>query len=114
MKCSVCGTEFPAIRERHYISRNLTKTGVAAAFFSTDEPEIFDSFDCPHCGCQAIAQARKRDFVSCDCSDEELLEEIDNSAIAAHLGLTERQLETIYAAKAEGKRLHIGKEGKRK
>jgi len=114
MKCTVCGTEFPAIRERHYISRNLTKTGVAAAFSSTDEPEIFDSFDCPNCGCQAIAQTRKRDFIPCDCCDEDLLEDVDNSTLAAHLGITERQLETIYAAKAEGRRLHIGKEGKHK
>lgn len=112
MKCSVCGTEFPAIRERHYIARDLTKTGVAAAFASTDEPALHDSFDCPNCGCQVIAQARKRVFIPY--TDEELLEDIDNEALAAHLGITERQLETIYAAKTEGKRVHIGKEGKRK
>ena len=113
MKCHVCGTEFPAIRERHYIARDLTKTGVAAAFASTDEPGLHDSFDCPNCGCQCIAQSRKRTFTPLELSDEELLEEMDNSIVAAHLGITERQLETIYAAKAEGRRCHIGKEGKR-
>lgn len=112
MKCHVCGTEFPAIRERHYIARDLTKTGLAAAISSNDEPALHDSFDCPNCGCQVIAQPRKRVFIPY--TDEELLEDIDNEALAAHLGITERQLETIYAAKAEGKHVHIGKEGKRK
>ena len=74
MKCHVCGTEFPAIRERHYIARDLTKTGVAAAFASTDEPGLHDSFDCPNCGCQCIAQSRKRTFTPLELSDEELLE----------------------------------------
>lgn len=112
MKCHVCGTDFPAIRERHYIARDLTKTGVTAAFSSNDEPGLHDSFDCPNCGCQVIAQSRKRTFIPC--TDEELLEEVDRGALAAHLGITEKQLETIYTAKADGKRLHIGKEGKRK
>jgi len=112
MKCSVCGTEFPAIRERHYIARDLTKTGVAAAFASTDEPALHDSFDCPNCGCQVIAQPRKRTFIPY--SDEELLVVIETEALATCGRIVERQLETIYAAKAEGRRCHIGKEGKRK
>lgn len=62
IKCKICGTEFPALVERHYIARDLTKTGLAAAFGSSDEPAMFDAFDCPNCGCQVIAQQRKRSY----------------------------------------------------
>ena len=51
LKCKICGTEFPAIYERHYVSRDLTKTGIVAAIGSTDEPALYDTFDCPNCGC---------------------------------------------------------------
>ena len=70
LKCGICGTEFPAIRERHYTSRDLMKTGVVAAFQSTDEPALYDSFDCPNCGCQVIAQPRKREWYETSCEDE--------------------------------------------
>lgn len=73
LKCKICGTEFPAINERHYISRDLTKTGLGAAFGSNYEPYLFDAFDCPNCGCQTIAQQRKREFVpvTAEADDEE-------------------------------------------
>lgn len=60
LKCKICGTEFPAIRERHYIARDNGKTGLSSAFGSNDEEKIYDSFDCPMCGSQIIAQERKR------------------------------------------------------
>ena len=107
MKCPVCGTEYPAIHERHYVSRDLSKTGLVAAIASTDEPALYDTYDCPHCGCQNVAQPRKRDFVPYEYSDEDLLEEVEPCALAAHLGITERQLETLYAAKAAGNRVRI-------
>lgn len=59
LKCKICGTEFPAVKDKHYISRDNGKTGIATAF-SGDEEKLFDSFDCPQCGCQVIAQERKR------------------------------------------------------
>lgn len=62
LKCKVCGTEFPAIEERHYIARDNGKTGLSSAFGSNDEEKIYDSFDCPMCGCQVVAQERKRIF----------------------------------------------------
>lgn len=62
LKCKVCGTEFPAIKERHYIARDNGKTGLSSAFGSNDEEKIYDSFDCPMCGCQVVAQERKRIF----------------------------------------------------
>lgn len=60
LKCKVCGTEFPAVSERHYVARDNGKTGLSTAFGSNDEEKIYDSFDCPMCGCQVIAQDRKR------------------------------------------------------
>ena len=62
LKCKICGTEFPAIKERHYISRDNGKTGFSSAFGSNDEEKIYDSFDCPICGCQVVAQDRKRTY----------------------------------------------------
>lgn len=58
MKCKICGTEFPALADNHYIVRDPEKTGLAAAF-SSEESAQFDAFDCPNCGCQVIAQQRK-------------------------------------------------------
>lgn len=58
----ICGTEFPAIKERHYIARDNGKTGLSSAFGSNDEEKIYDSSDCPMCGCQVVAQDRKRTY----------------------------------------------------
>ena len=62
LKCKICGTEFPAIKEKHYISRDNGKTGLSSAFGSNDEEKIYDSFDCPMCGSQIVVQERKRNF----------------------------------------------------
>lgn len=62
LKCKICGTEFPVIKEKHYISRDNGKTGLSSAFGSNDEEKIYDSFDCPMCGCQVVAQDRKRTY----------------------------------------------------
>lgn len=59
LKCKICGTEFSAIKERHYIARDNGKTG-AFATLSKDEEKIYDAYDCPMCGSQVIAQERKR------------------------------------------------------
>ena len=52
LKCKICGTEFPAIKERHYIARDNGKTGLAVAFGSNNEEGLHDTFDCPMCGCK--------------------------------------------------------------
>ena len=62
LKCKICGTEFSAIKERHYIARDNGKIGLSSAFGSNDEEKIYDSFDCPMCGCQVVAQDRKRTY----------------------------------------------------
>lgn len=64
LKCKVCGQEFTAKLDLHYISRDCGKVGVVAALQSNQEECIYDTFDCPACGCQCVAQERKRDFCS--------------------------------------------------
>lgn len=59
LKCGICGCEFNATIEKHYISRDEDKTGLAA-FSGGDEVTEYDTFDCPQCGCQFIAQPGKR------------------------------------------------------
>lgn len=71
LKCKICGTEFPAIKERHYIARDNGKTGLSATFSSNDEEKIYDSFDCPMCGCQVVVKERKRNFKEIKCGDKE-------------------------------------------
>ena len=64
IKCKVCGCEFPAVADKHYTARDNTKTGLSTAF-DHDEEKLYDAFDCPMCGCQAIVQERKRDYIAC-------------------------------------------------
>lgn len=68
VSCKVCGRIFPLLIEEHYISRENDVTGLAAAIRS-DEPDIWDSFDCPHCGCQNVVQKRKRILIPDLCSE---------------------------------------------
>ena len=60
LKCDVCGTEFPAVEEIHYIARENKEIGLSVAVGSTKEEKIFDAYDCPMCGSQVIAKERKR------------------------------------------------------
>lgn len=66
IKCNICDCEFNPIIEKHYISRDGGKVGIAAAFQSNPEEKLYDTFDCPQCGCQIIAQERKRSFIQLD------------------------------------------------
>lgn len=61
LECKICGCKFNAIVERHYIARDNGKTGLPSAFGSEPEENIHDAFDCPVCGCQVIAQERKKE-----------------------------------------------------
>lgn len=78
IKCKVCGCEFNPIIEKHYVSRDGGKTGVVAVFQSNPEEKLYDTFDCPECGCQVVAQERKRNYVPYIPSDDEEEEEIEN------------------------------------
>lgn len=62
LKCEICGNEFKAIIERHYVCRNDGKVGVVATFQSNPEDTLYDAFDCPLCGCQHLVQIRKRAY----------------------------------------------------
>lgn len=62
LECKICGTKFPALKERHYTSRDEGKTGLSAVLESNNEGKLYDTFDCPMCGCQVIAQGRKRTY----------------------------------------------------
>lgn len=68
--CKICGFEFPPIDANHYISRDSEKTGIVNAI-SGQESKIFDTFDCPWCGCQNIVQERKRPWLGDLCDPDE-------------------------------------------
>lgn len=57
--CKVCGCEFFPEKDEHYIARDKELIGGLAASISNSEPNIYDAFDCPNCGCQVIAHERK-------------------------------------------------------
>lgn len=63
LKCKICGCEFNAVKERHYISRDNGKVGLATMFGSEPEDRVYDTFDCPACDCQLVVQERKRRLV---------------------------------------------------
>lgn len=62
LTCDVCGVEFKPNSSLHYISRD--REGVTLSLFSkATEPAMYDSFDCPYCGCQAYTKIRKRRYL---------------------------------------------------
>lgn len=58
-KCKICSKEFELNKEFHYISRDEEITGLVNVV-KKEGVKIFDTFDCPHCGCQNVMQGRKR------------------------------------------------------
>lgn len=66
LKCKICGTEFPSIKEQHYVGI-IDASGFALAPIlekGKEERKVYDCFDCPMCGCQVVAQERKRKDIS--------------------------------------------------
>lgn len=59
MECKICGKDFELKLDNHYVSRDNETNGIIKAIRSEEE-NIFDTFDCPYCGCQNIIQQRKR------------------------------------------------------
>ena len=59
--CKICGRDFPLMAEVRYTSIDRTKgLSMFDSSLSLSNKDVFyDSFDCPHCGCQYIAQERK-------------------------------------------------------
>lgn len=56
--CKICGRDFALIAEEHYIARDPKKGGLAVSI-TGEAIYMYDAFNCPHCGCQYIAQPRK-------------------------------------------------------
>lgn len=77
--CKVCGRDFPLLAEEHYVARDPKRGGGQIGVVSIDkgEPEMFDAFDCPHCGSQNVMHTRKQEVCPCDygicseCEEEE-------------------------------------------
>lgn len=66
MECKICGKDFELKLENHYVSRDNEAHGIVN-IIKNEEENIFDTFDCPYCGCQNIIQQRKRPaFVGSD------------------------------------------------
>ena len=60
LKCKICGTEFPPVKDKHYVAReNEIVGGLNQLSDGKEERKIYD---CPMCGCQVIAQERKREM----------------------------------------------------
>lgn len=68
--CKVCGGGFEVTKDEHYISRDV-QTTCMASMIGKKEPREYDTFDCPHCGCQNIMQERKIVVFKDDCCLEE-------------------------------------------
>lgn len=62
VKCNVCECEFIPEKDERYISRDEIKTGLSTVVGGLEE-KLYDTFDCPQCGCQVIVQERKRAYI---------------------------------------------------
>lgn len=60
------------IIERHYLARDNEKTGLAVAFGSAAEENLYYAFYCLMCGCQVIAERDYISFVKEDEDDEQI------------------------------------------
>jgi len=59
LKCKICEYEFVPEKENHYISRDEVKVDLSNLACRMEE-KIYDTFDCPQCGCQNVMGERKR------------------------------------------------------
>lgn len=66
--CKVCGSKIvPRKANRYTVVDRVTAGGIANAMTGTyTEPEMYDAFDCPVCGCQMIAKKRLKKVFDCD------------------------------------------------
>lgn len=61
LKCKICGNEFVAEKNNHYVARDFDIIGgLSQTVNGKQEGKTYDCFDCPRCRCQVIAQERKR------------------------------------------------------
>lgn len=74
-KCKVCGKEFELKKENRYITIDI-QSGLVAAFSVTQNP-MYDTFDCPFCGCQNVVNSRKKEYVPDIIVEDVEIEQID-------------------------------------
>lgn len=67
VECKSCEHVFELTEQRHYIAREKTEMFLIVS--NKMEPTLYDAFDCPICGCQYIANERKRVFSKGDKND---------------------------------------------
>ena len=78
IKCNVCACEFIPEKDEHYISRDKIETGLTKIVNSSEE-NLYDTFDCPQCGCQMVMQERKRQLCLTDNATDDVVEEEDGN-----------------------------------
>ena len=59
LKCKICGFDYSPMINEHYVSRDNGESGLTSVIKKA-EGNLYDTFDCPVCGCQIFAQERKR------------------------------------------------------
>lgn len=61
LECRVCGNKFAPDKEQVYTAREcISRGGINGALAGMKEPEVYDCYDCPVCGCQIVVQERLR------------------------------------------------------
>ena len=78
IKCKVCACEFIPEKNEHYISRDEIKTGLTTIVGGLEE-KLYDTFDCPQCGCQMVIQERKRHLCLTNNAIDDIVEEEDDN-----------------------------------
>lgn len=63
IECKVCGSKFDYDISKVYQTRESVETGIKAAISGGIEPKIFDTIDCPNCGCQNYLAVRQRTYI---------------------------------------------------
>lgn len=67
MKCKICGKDFELKKENRYVVKNVSVSGLFTR-------NVYESFDCPYCGCQNVVNERYLDFdekIQCENDCEE-------------------------------------------
>ena len=82
-KCKICNKEFELQKKDHYVARDNGRTGLSAIAGGSEE-ELYDAFDCPHCGCQNIMQERKRSCINIEVAEEEYITASDFEETEEH------------------------------
>lgn len=97
-KCKVCNKEFELQKEGHYIARDVGKSGLAALAGGKEET-LYDTFDCPRCGCQNTMQERKRGYANIEVVDVKEL--VDDKKHEECFGQYEGRVDCIVCDEAK-------------